>query len=266
VCDYSGRSIRKLVKTYGDFRVLCNWDELTNHVNINSFADLFKDKEEPLEQRISLPKEFRTLTGKTLPLHTLPIKKYLSDRGVTPDDVLQWKMGYCVSGEYGGRVIVPSFSTDGTLNYFVARSYNNHWKKYMNPPASRNIVFNDLMIDWESDIILVEGAFDAIKAGANAIPLLGSQLSESSRLFQKVVGYNPKVYLALDPDAEKKSARLIKKMLTYGINLHKIEIMPYSDVGEMTKSEFNKRKEQAKPVSSTFGDFFQYLLERTVKI
>ena len=266
VCDYSGHSIRRLMKSYGDYRSLCGWDELTNHVDINSFDDLFKTKEEEPEQRVFLPKEFRTLTDKSLPLHALPIRKYLSDRGITHEDTLQWKMGYCVSGEYGGRVIVPSFSDDGTLNYFVARSYNNHWKKYMNPSASRNIVFNDLMIDWESDIILVEGAFDAVKAGPNAIPLLGSQLNERSRLFQKIIRYNPKVYLALDPDAEKKSARLIKKMLTYGVNLCKVEVTPYSDVGEMSRDEFDRRKEQAKPVSSTFGDFFQYLLEQTVKI
>ena len=136
----------------------------------------------------------------------------------------------------------------------------------MNPPASRNIIFNNLMVDWDSDIILVEGVFDAIRAGQNAIPLLGSQLSENSKLFQEIVRHGPKVYLALDPDAEKKSAKLIKKMLTYGIELYKIEIVPYSDLGEMPKDELITRKEQAKPVSSSFGDFFRYLLERTVKI
>jgi len=266
VCDYSGRAIRQLVRSYGDYRVLCEWDELTNHTDINSFEDLFKEKEEQPESEVTLPEEFKTLATKNLPLCTMPVRKYLSDRGITRGDILQWKMGYCISGDYAGRAIIPSFSDDGSLNYFVARSYNGNWKKYMNPPASRNIVFNDLMIDWEEDIILVEGAFDAIKAGSNAIPLLGSQLNENSKLFQKIVKYNPKVFLALDPDAEKKSARLIKKMLTYGVELYKVEIMPYSDVGEMSKDEFESRKAQASPVSSSFGDFFQYLLERTVKI
>ena len=136
----------------------------------------------------------------------------------------------------------------------------------MNPPASRNIIFNDLMVDWTEDITLVECAFDAIKAGQNAVPLLGSQLKEDSALFQKIVKYNPRVYLALDPDAERKSARLIKNMLTYGVELYKVEIKPYSDVGEMSKDEFMRRKESSKPVSSSFGDFFEYLLEKTIKI
>ncbi len=267
VCDYSGRSIRRLIRDFGDYRSLSAWDELTSHVDIKSFDNLFKEPEEvKAEQRVELPKEFKTLVSKELPLVTLPIKKYLSSREITHRDVVKWKMGYCISGEYGGRVIVPSFSEDGTLNYFIARSYTGHWKKYMNPPASRNIVFNDLMVDWKADIILVEGVFDAIRAGSNAIPLLGSQLNERSSLFQKIIKYNPRVYIALDPDAEKKSAKLIKKMLSYGIDLYKVEITPYSDVGEMPTSEFLARKGAAKPMSSSFGDFFEYLLERTVKI
>ena len=266
VCDYSGRSIRRLVRSYADYRTLSEWDELTNHTDITSFDNLFKEQEEQAQIEVNLPEEFRSLVSKDLPLCTLPVRKYLTERGVTAKDILQWKIGYCVSGEYAGRVVIPSFSDDGSLNYFVARSYNGNWKKYMNPPASRNIVFNDLMVDWQSDITIVEGAFDAIKAGTNAIPLLGSQLNENSKLFQKIVKYNPKVYLALDHDAEKKSARMIKKMLTYGVDLYKVEITPYSDVGEMSKDEFQRRKAEAHPVSSSFGDFFQYLLERTVKI
>lgn len=266
VCDYAGHSIRRLMRDHADFRTLCDWDGLTNRVDISSFEDLFSETTDEPEQKICLPDEFRSLTGKKALLNSLAARKYLMDRGIGYEDIMRWKIGHCISGQYGGRIIIPSFSIDGALNYFVARSYNGHWKKYINPPASRNIVFNHLMVDWDLDIILVEGVFDAIKAGTNAIPLLGSQLNENSKLFQAIVRYNPRVYLALDPDAEKKSAKLIKKMLTYGVKLYKIEITPYSDLGEMTKDEFERRKEQAKPISSSFGDFFRYLLERTVKI
>jgi len=266
ICDYAGHSIRRVMRDYADMRTLCEWDGLTSRVDINSFEDLFKEVSEDAEQKISIPEEFRTLTCKRIQLNSLPARKYLMERDIEHEDIVRWKIGHCISGPYEGRIIVPSFSADGVLNYFVARSYDDHWKRYMNPPASRNIIFNHLMIDWDLDIILVEGVFDAIKAGSNAIPLLGSQLNENSKLFQEIVRHSPRVYLALDPDAEKKSAKLIKKMLTYGIELYRIEIVPYSDLGEMPKDEFLKRKERAKPISSSFGDFFRYLLERTVKI
>ncbi len=38
----------------------------------------------------------------------------------------------------------------------------------------------------------------------NAIPLLGSTLNEKTTLFNKIVQYDPTIYVALDPDAEKK--------------------------------------------------------------
>jgi DNA primase len=239
---------------------------LDNRVDISSFGDLFLEPELNKGTRVEIPTEYRTLVSEVYPLSSAPARKYLRERGISKQDIIQWKIGYCVSGEYSGRIIVPSFDEDGNLNYFIARSYDGNWKKYMNPPASRNIVFNDLMIDWTEDIVIVEGVFDAIKAGKNSIPLLGSRLREDSILFQKIVKYNPKVYLALDPDAEIKSANLIKKMLTYGVELYKVEITPYSDVGEMSKDQFLERKAAAKPVSSSFGDFFEYLLEKTIKI
>ena len=79
----------------------------------------------------------------------------------------------------------------------------------MNPSLSRDIIFNELYIDWDLDVVLVEGVFDAIKTGPNAIPLLGSTLREDSKLLQAIVKNDAAIFLALDPDAEKKSTKLI---------------------------------------------------------
>ena len=84
---------------------------------------------------------------------------------------------FCDFGEYQHRVIIPSFDDEGNVNFFVGSSYTDDWMKYKNPQVSKDIIFNDLNIDWEDDIILVEGAFDAMKC-KNAIPLLGSTLGE----------------------------------------------------------------------------------------
>ena len=75
-------------------------------------------------------------------------------------------------------------------------------------------------------------------------------------MFQEVVRNDSTVYLALDPDAEKKSMRLIKSLLSYGIEIHKVNIAPYKDVAEMSKEEFQKRKTQ-----SVVMDSNNYLLE-----
>jgi DNA primase len=85
---------------------------------------------------------------------------YLPTARITKQDIVWWKMGYCTKGEYEGRIIIPSFDDEGDLSYFVSRSYDkkSFYPKYKNPPASRNIIFNDLFVDWSSDIILVEGS------------------------------------------------------------------------------------------------------------
>jgi len=67
--------------------------------------------------------------------------------------------------------------------------------KYKNPDASKDVVFNELNIDWKDKIFLVEGVFDAIKAGTDSVPLLGSTLNENSKLFQKIVENDTAIYL-----------------------------------------------------------------------
>jgi len=245
ICDTSGNDIRYLVRRFGARNQLDQWDVLTNRVNLSGFDNLFEEEIEIVEETIKLPDEFVSLANRNVPYSALIPKQYLRGRGITKEDILKWKIGYCPSGEYEGRIIIPSFNMDGYVNYFVGRSYGDKFPKYKNPPVSKNIVFNHLYIDWSKDIILVEGIFDAIVAGDNAIPILGSTLREDGKLFQEAVKNDTVVYLALDPDMEQKTRKLIQKLLSYNIKVYKIDVSPYADVGEMTKEEFEKRKDGA---------------------
>ena len=115
----------------------------------------------------------------------------------------------------------------------------------MNPLSSKDIIFNDLMVDWTEDIVLVEGAFDAIKAGENAIPILGSTLEVNSSLFSKILRFEPKVYVALDMDARWKQLKLIKAFMAHEIEVYSVDTDPYDDVGKMSHEDFLERKEEA---------------------
>jgi DNA primase len=251
ICDYSGRSIRRILRKHADFRLLSKWLKLTNTIDVNEFNDdLFGARQPKVVQRVDLPEDFSSLLRRELPRTAMHASRYLKKRGITDSDITKWKIGYCTKGKYSNRIVIPSFGLDGHCNYFVARSYNDNTRKYLNPPASRDIVFNELYVDWDKDVILVEGLFDAIIAGDNAIPLLGSSLHETSTLFKKIVDNDAAVYMALDPDAESKSLSIINKMLGYGLEVYKIDVGPYSDVGEMTREEFLMRKGKAELVGS----------------
>ena len=75
-------------------------------------------------------------------------------------------------------------------------------------------------------------------------------MNQKSKVFKEIVKNDTPIYLALDADAEKKALYLTKQLLEYGVELYKIEIEPFSDVGEMSRGEFNKRKEKAKAVDA----------------
>jgi len=260
VCDVAG-NIRKLVRKKGTFEMFQRWKMFDGEVDLDTnLDDLFADAPEAREEVFSLPEKFVTLTNKTTLLAHAKSLNYLKKRGVTQEDILYWKIGFCFDGEYKDRIIFPSFNSNGDLNYFIGRTVTgDKFAKFKQPPSSKDIIFNELYIDFDNDIILVEGIFDAIKAGHNAIPMLGSTLREESKLFQKIVGYDTTVYMALDPDATKKESEIIRKLINYGIEVYKIDILPYKDAGEMTKEEFQKRKACARLM--TYDTLLQQELE-----
>lgn len=256
VCDARGKNLGRLIRRFGSFEERQEWNDLSGVVDLGAFEDLFAERKPHLETLLNLPGEFIPLSSKNPPTGARRALNYLNDRGLGPQDILRWKIGFCEAGPYHGRIIIPSFNGDGNVNYFIARSYTNAWPRYKNPSAAKNIVFNELYVDWDNPIIIVEGIFDAIKAG-NAIPLLGSTIRENSKLFQEIVKRNAVVYLALDSDASKKTVEILKLLLSYDVEVYMIDVDGYEDVGEMTKDIFEKRRQEASFVSQD-----DYLLQK----
>ena len=246
VCDWSGRNIYRIIRRYGSTSARYEWKSFNDQIEIENFNEkMFGKPEDNKSTAIELPKSFISLTSRNLSSTSVLPLNYLNSRGVTKEDILKWKIGYCPTGKYAGRIVIPSFDMDGNLNYFVTRAYDNDWRKYLNPQTSRDIVFNHLYLDFDEPLIIVEGVFDAIKAGENSVPLLGSTLTETSFFFQELIKNDTPVYLALDPDASRKTNKLINMLLKYDVEVNKINVAPFNDVGEMTKREFTARKEKA---------------------
>ncbi len=112
-------------------------------------------------------------------------------------------------------------------------------------------------MDFEDDLTIVEGAFDAIVAGPNAVPLLGSTLRETSKLFQEIVRNDTTVYMALDPDVRKKEIKIIELLLKYGIEVYKVSLTEYNDVGEMSQEIFHQRKNNSVFIKDKFYLFMK---------
>ena len=223
---------------------------MSGKVDLTTFDQIFLQEEVFEKQVLELPEEFVSLTGKITQPYMRHAMTYLKSRGISKELILRWKIGCFSGGNYFQRVCIPSFSAEGDLNYFVTRTYADDYYKYKNPSASKDIIFNDLFVNWSRPIVLVEGVFDAMKCN-NSIPILGSTLKENSKLFQKIVKNNSTVYLAFDQDAKKKELSLSKKFLEYGIQVYKVDVAPFNDVGEMTQQQFVEHKKEASIVDMT---------------
>jgi DNA primase len=252
VCDYRGKNVYRLVKKYGDFNDCREWPRDEDKVDITEFDKIILQIEsEGAEPITDLPDEFEPLSTSHIEFASIQARRYLKDRGVTNDQILKWKIGFCKSGEYEGRVVIPSFNLDGDVNYYVTRSYTGDWRKYKNSPLSKNkMIFNELFLDFSKEIIITEGVFDSIVAGDNSVPLLGSTLSEKSKLFWEIVKNDTSVYIGLDANVENKSLYIIDKLLKYDIEVYKIDTTGYDDIGSMSRRVFNQRKDEAEFMSS----------------
>ena len=255
VCDRTGKNIYRIVRKFGTYQQRQKWLDLEGRLDLSEFDQIFKELNNiEEEETISLPEEFISLCNRRLPRTSQKALAYLKGRGIGKEEILRWKIGYCPEGHYGGRIIIPSFNNNGDINYFIARSYVGHSWRYLNPPAEKDVIFNELYVDWDEPITLVEGVFDAIAAGENAIPVLGSTLRDKTKLFQAIALNDTPVYLAFDQDAEKKTRTIIKNMLYYDIELYKIDVSGFEDIAEMPRRIFEARKEMAQAIDH--DDYF----------
>ena len=237
VCQTRGRTIRSLLKQLKTPR--------------DTAAEILKylPKGAQIEYRqlsiVELPKEYQPLySASGTSVIANMIKKYLYDRGLTDNDFIKYGIGYATSGEYGGRVIIPSYSESNQLNYFVARTYDGNYFKYKNPEVSKDIIFFENFINWNAPVILCEGVFDAIAIRRNAIPILGKSVSNA--LFKKLLTSTVNdIYIGLDTDAQDRALQIAEKLLNQGKRVFLINL-PDKDPSEMGFRAFTEHIQTAK--------------------
>jgi DNA primase len=249
VCGFKGRTIKSLLKqlqvpaeqAYEILKYVRKGDEI-------GYAPT---------TTVELPKEFQALyTASTTSIIANKVRKYLYRRGFTERDFLKYNIGYCTSGEYSGRVIIPSYNENNQLNFFVGRTFEDAYHKYRNPECSKDIIGFENLINWSQPIILVEGVFDAIAVKRNAIPILGKTLTKS--LLRKLVDSKVEdIYIALDKDAFKKALEYTEKFINMGKRVYLVD-MEDKDPSEMGFENFTHHIQQAEEMN--LGKLLRYKL------
>ncbi len=242
VCDLKGKSLKYTLKKYFPQK----FKEYSRVYDENQLAEI---QEEEIKKP-EVPRGF-ILLAQNYSSRDPDIRdtiSYTKERGMTQRDLWRFKLGSCSSGKFKRRLIIPSFDCEAELNYFVARSIDGKFPKYINARyPKRDLIFNEINLNWKNPITLVEGPFDMFNAGSNSTCILGSSLNERYLLFQRIIQNNSSVILALDPDAILKTMKIAENFYQYGINVKIVDCSGYEDVGEMSRLEFQKRKNKAKP-------------------
>lgn len=190
---------------------------LESFKEVLSDVDLRKYKSTTADSKLFLPIEYKPLwkPNKSYPyLHAL---SYVKNRGIRTEDILRYRIGYCDSGTYAGRIIIPSFNKNNELNYFTARSFYEGGMKYKNPPVSKNIVCFENLINWKEPVVLCEGMFDAIALRRNAVPLLGKTLPKQLERALLENGVKD-IFVFLDADAQRDAMGLEQHLKKYNIS------------------------------------------------
>jgi len=238
--------VTKLIKKYGNPKIL------RDYLLIKPEADTMVGKDST-NIVVELPEGYKKLSECTSKDFKYDLAMaYLRERGITDDIIKEFEIGYTFKGKHFNRIIIPSYDSEGKLNYFIARSFEKEpYQKYDAPSVNKTeIIGLEYHINWTVPVILCEGVFDAIAIKRNVVPLFGKSITKA--LMLKLVESQVKtVYLALDKDALKEALTYSEQLINLGKEVYLIELdgKDPSDLGFTSMTELLQK---AKPL--TFGE------------
>lgn len=194
---------------------------------------------------IDLPKEYRSLRDGQDSVIGRKAIEYMAGRGFDIDTLFRMGFGYCDSGKYENRVIVP-FWEDGRLVYWQARDFTGKKpieEKVLNPASymcsqgKSDVLFNyDDARDGQW-IILTESWGSALATGKYAVGINGKSLSDKQRI-KLLAAQAHTIIVLLDFGADEEAWAIAHKLYTAKRTL--IASLPYGDPNEVPAQIRNK--------------------------
>jgi len=145
---------------------------------------------------------------------------YLVERGLSPETILDFGLGYCSRGMMAYRIAIPIHNVKGEVVAYAGRFPGEGAEdppKYKLPQGFRKSLelFNiDRAIKEPADkpLVVVEGFFDAMKLHQHGCPkvvaLMGSTMSAAQEeLIKKHTDRNSQVIVMLDEDEAGRAGR-----------------------------------------------------------
>ncbi len=178
---------------------------------------------------------------------TLPLRYLVRERGVSPEQIDRWGLGYATSGRLAGRVVLPVRDASGAPRSYSARSFLGDrltWKsadRSERPDVSA--IFGERF--WPAaergTIVVVEAALDALACEAatdrhrSVGAIHGSELlPEHAR---KLATF-PEILVATDPDeAGEKIHDAIRQALARWTRIRRVRMPAGLDASKLWRED-----------------------------
>lgn len=213
VCNFSGKSFKSLLGKLNApseyYKELCNISTIKFN-NKTSSTD---------HKKLFLPSEMIPLYKSSTDVGHKHALNYCFSRGLSIHEIIRYNIGYCSTGVFQNRIIVPSYDCDGNLNFYCGRDIYDSRMKYRLCDGSKDIIGFELFSNFNQPITLVEGVFDAFSVKYNVIPLFGKTLSKKLKL-KLIDNRPPRVNVLLDNDAMEQSLEICEFLIQNRINAH----------------------------------------------
>ena len=255
VCNTKNRNIRvlftKLNASKSDLALLPTYGE--SRVEFSAFSN-----RDVKQEVIQLPIGYKPLTGTETELEAKYTLSKLYSRGLSIYDILKYKIGYIESGVNSNYVVIPSYDEYGSLNYYILKNFKTN--SYLNPPLSKDKVIFEFFINWNEDLILVEGVFDAFAVQRNVTPLLGKTMSNTLKSkISCMTGQN--IYICLDGGESKAMNEIADFVTKVGKNAYIVNLPPGEDPSSIGKHNVDRYIKSAVKVD-TSNIFFNTVLNK----
>lgn len=221
--------IKKLFQLYGNDNL---WKQYKDCIYSLKNSELYKLNfhendfildEDEIKTELNFPFTYKKLYNlQNINYYDNIALNYLQQRGLSASIIEKYQIGYTTwDNRYpinSNRIIIPSYDEYGDLNYWVGRDFTKKsFIKYNNPKCEKkNIIFCENLINWDNDITLCEGIFDAMVI-PNSICLLGKALNKTYKVYEKLFEKcNGNINIFLDGDeAGVNAAETIYKNLNH---------------------------------------------------
>lgn len=188
---------------------------------------------------------------------------YFKSRGINRRRVTELGVGYCLTGYWRHRVIIPVY-VEGELLTFVGRTWllGEEEKKVIMPAGSQSsralFGYDRLTGEGTDAVVVTEGVFDTMRLWQygyqNTVATLGAHLTQMQQVLLKKKGFTC-VYLLRDGDQVGREAA-IKEAQSLKANMFKVFIAllpPNLDPDQASPSQITKALDEAKEVEVQLG-------------